>query len=330
MTIQQENQQVTDKSTLHKGRTELPNILFDLKLDPFAFLLYSYYKKVAGDSGHCIKALDTISNETGISESVIKDRIKVLCSKFKLLGNLPLIKVTYRKKPNGSNDTTLVEIQDIWLLNFIYLDKKYPKKTDEGLGRQKTYPGSPKTYKEDPLEEDLKKAAAQKEEIAAAPLPEEKKEVASLPECLSQFSFTESFQKKLVKKKSQGEYSDQDYERAAAILITKSYDCAAALFLTILKNPEDYKPTKKMDPLKNQELIRKLYSHVDGISFKNGLRIDMGSKGLEFARGSNCEVALYDDRDCIDKALQLTEKHLPKLAREVREKLFPPEKSPPD
>lgn len=115
------SQEVTyfkDHSSNHQHRTELPNILRKIKLDPFARTLYWHYKAVAGDCGACYQSNATISEETGMSQTTIAKKRKILEQPLDILGGKSLIKVTTRLKENGEADSTLVEIVDIWPDNF--------------------------------------------------------------------------------------------------------------------------------------------------------------------------------------------------------------------
>src|SRR5690554_5081508 len=109
---------VEEQSSLHSYRTELPNILFELQLDPSAFQLYCYYKRVAGDKGACFQKKATIATKLNMSESTIKKKNKQLAESFSLLGGKSLIKIIQRKDETGNNAPTIIQIIDIWPDNF--------------------------------------------------------------------------------------------------------------------------------------------------------------------------------------------------------------------
>lgn len=125
MTESQENFQITDNSSLHHYRTETPNIIWDLKLDPYSMTLYQYYKRIAGDRGRCIQKKNSISESTGMSASTIKDRNKILAQPQQLLNGKPLILVKERFHPNGEPDTTEISIIDIWPENFQIISSRF-------------------------------------------------------------------------------------------------------------------------------------------------------------------------------------------------------------
>ena len=144
---------VNDRSSLHNFRTEIPNIVFDLGLDPYALSLYLYYKKVAGDNGACFQKKKTIMEKTGMSLSVIKERNRLLSQPVKELGGKSLIKITQRKAPDGNNLPTVIEIVDIWPDNFKILSTRFSD--DGGVGREKTEVGREKAGEEDPIKESV-------------------------------------------------------------------------------------------------------------------------------------------------------------------------------
>ena len=56
----------------------LPNKIFTIDLDPYAFKIYSYLMSCAGSKGHCWPSLHTISQVTGVAVSTVKNRIDYL------------------------------------------------------------------------------------------------------------------------------------------------------------------------------------------------------------------------------------------------------------
>lgn len=59
----------------------LPNKIFNIDLDPYAFKIYSYLMSCAGSKGHCWPSLHTISRVTGIAVSTVKNRIDYLAKR---------------------------------------------------------------------------------------------------------------------------------------------------------------------------------------------------------------------------------------------------------
>jgi len=157
---------VIDESSLHRHRTELPNILFDLDLDPYEFRLYCHIKKIAGDGGSCWMSVTRLAKETKISVRKIQTIKKKLASGFSKLGGLPLIKVTKRKTDLGDPDTDLIQMLDLWRLNFqkAYGLNKKPEgvhpvqgggaRDAPGVVHEMHQGGAPGADKEDPIKED--------------------------------------------------------------------------------------------------------------------------------------------------------------------------------
>ena len=120
---------IKEEKADHHYRTELPNIIFDLDLDSFEFKLYAFIKKVAGDGGGCWKSNPNISKDIDISERKIQNALKVLSSPFELLGGKSLITIIERKKEDGSPDSNLLIINNIWRIN-----GDHNRKSDKGGG----------------------------------------------------------------------------------------------------------------------------------------------------------------------------------------------------
>ena len=152
--------EIKDNSSIHKYRTELPNILFMIGLDPFELALYCILKRTAGDQGQCTKSMKTLAAEVGFSESKLKEVKKSLCQDRPLLNNTPLITAYPRLTAAGDPDTDMVVINDIWPINFEYFKPKEKigggSPQNPGVGRHKTQGGSPGGPKEELSYEDLK------------------------------------------------------------------------------------------------------------------------------------------------------------------------------
>jgi hypothetical protein len=113
-----------DTSSLHKYRTELPNIIFSMNLDPWAFKMYCILKKTAGDAGQCFKSNNTLADEVGCS-------IPTLIKIKKQLEEEGLITITKRKDKNGSDIPDLIQIVDIWPLNMEIMSKQFPRDSNK-------------------------------------------------------------------------------------------------------------------------------------------------------------------------------------------------------
>ena len=62
----------------------LPNKIFQIDLDPYAFKIYSYLMSCAGSKGYCWPSLHTISRVTGIAVSTVKNRIDYLAKRKRI------------------------------------------------------------------------------------------------------------------------------------------------------------------------------------------------------------------------------------------------------
>lgn len=56
----------------------LPNNIFDLPLDVYAFKIYAYLVYCAGNRGECWPSLQKMSSKLGIAVSTVQDRINLL------------------------------------------------------------------------------------------------------------------------------------------------------------------------------------------------------------------------------------------------------------
>jgi len=111
----QEIIEVFEKKPDHHYRTEIPNIIFTLNLDPFELSLYLFLKRTAGDYSKCFKRVKTLAEESQMSERKLRECLKKLSSP--LVNGKPLIKITHRMNPNGSFQSNIIEIIDIWREN---------------------------------------------------------------------------------------------------------------------------------------------------------------------------------------------------------------------
>jgi hypothetical protein len=121
----QENE-IHDLGSLHHYRTEIPNILFLMKLEPMLFKAYCVLKMTAGDKGSCFKSNKTLSDEIGCSLPTVM-KLK------EQLAELGLIRIMKRRHESGGCMPDLVQITDIWAENMEEMVKKYPKKANSNF-----------------------------------------------------------------------------------------------------------------------------------------------------------------------------------------------------
>lgn len=152
--------EVTQQSSLHKYRTELPNIIFDMDLDPYEFKAYCVLKKTAGDRGSCFKSNETLCKEIGCQKPKFIEIKKSLSEKG-------LIKICKQRHKNGGNMPDLVTILDIWDLNMktmserIYESKGGGNLRLPGVVIQDYQGGNRRLHKQDPNEEEPKRTTTE-------------------------------------------------------------------------------------------------------------------------------------------------------------------------
>lgn len=105
---------IKDKSSLHRYRTELPNMIVDSDLSVYAFRLYVHLKRRAGDDGSCWEGTRKIADACRMSMGQVSKAKQELLDKN-------LITKTTRKTRGGNADE--IAIVDMWPENF----RKYSK-----------------------------------------------------------------------------------------------------------------------------------------------------------------------------------------------------------
>jgi hypothetical protein len=149
---------VTDNGDLRKYFTAIPNIVFQLGLNPYELALYSHLKQAAGDDGGvCWKSRATIAKEAGMSPGMVTKARQALEVKRKELGGKPLIVVCEEPSKSGGHPTCRITITDIWALNMSKfsmsphdVDPKAPSPHDEQR-HTATLATSHKRLKEKPI-----------------------------------------------------------------------------------------------------------------------------------------------------------------------------------
>lgn len=123
-------------------RTEIPNIVFEMlekKLISHSdFILYSTYRRIAGQSGACWIGTRGLEKKCGLSHPTIAKSKRNLSKPFKILGNKPLINITPGCKKEQTTDT--VTIIDVWPENFHHFQKSptCEKRRHRGVKKEDT------------------------------------------------------------------------------------------------------------------------------------------------------------------------------------------------
>jgi hypothetical protein len=103
--------EIRDCGSLHKYRTEIPNIILDIDLEPLELSFYIHIKRIAGDHGRCWASNKFLCEKTKISERKLRSIKKSLEEKG-------LIKISKKLKQDGSIEAMILEIIDLWPTNF--------------------------------------------------------------------------------------------------------------------------------------------------------------------------------------------------------------------
>lgn len=106
----------------HHFRTEIPNFVLDMGLDPDVLCVYVQLKRIAGDKGACWKSLKELAKICCMGITRLRQAMQILADDFLFLQGKPcdpfcLIKIIKRFKEDGSPDTNLIKIVPIWRKN---------------------------------------------------------------------------------------------------------------------------------------------------------------------------------------------------------------------
>lgn len=141
--------------------SQIPNMVDDMGLTPFAYRLYGHLKRVTGENGKCWQSTETISKACGMSMGAVSKAKKELENVWP-----PLIRVTSQKKGDGRIYHEIF-ITDIWKINNSFYTEKDTLHVVKGLARSpgETYPSRGES-KNNPPEQEEPNAGAK-----PAPLP---------------------------------------------------------------------------------------------------------------------------------------------------------------
>ena len=138
------DQQIIDSGDLRKYRTELPNLIDDMDLDPYEYRLYGHYKRVCGAAGGtCYQSVRTTAEQCGMSVGKVSETRRSLETKGLI------------KCQDNEDGTINVTIVDIWPQNFRHYST--PKELRCSLGEQKCSCGEQKCSPDEPKKELLRK-----------------------------------------------------------------------------------------------------------------------------------------------------------------------------
>lgn len=286
----------SDSSSLHRFRTELPNILFAMNLDPWQFKAYCVMKWTAGDTGSCYKSNNTLSDEVGCS-------VPTLIKIKKELLDLGLISIIKRKHDNGSALPDLIEIIDIWPLNMEIMSKKYPRDKSK----------DPKHWKENKTSNfnegtkpDLAgvvngvnegtKPGLHKEDLFNKELFEQQPQAPSAVVVNLNLDLLDI--ESSLKFKISSEYSSDQIDIAVQrCLRWKSRNSDQQGIMTALNKASTWidNPSKEEVVKSNEEFLKK-YAKMDGMRMGNTI-INVGNKYIEFVAGMKIDTFTIDEED---------------------------------
>ncbi len=134
--IPESNQYVIRDENPISHFSQIPNLVDDMNLTPFAYRLYGHLKRVAGENGKCWQSTETLAKACGMSAGKVSDAKKELENVFP-----PLIRIVSKEKDDGRTYHEIF-ISDIWKINHDLFTKENPVHLVKGIARSpgETYP----------------------------------------------------------------------------------------------------------------------------------------------------------------------------------------------
>lgn len=142
-------------------RTEVPNIVFELleaqEISTSDFILYSVYRRIAGEQGACWVGTRGLSEKTGLSTPTITKSKINLSRPFAALNGKSLIEITPCDHEKQIADT--VTINDIWIDNHEHFKNKLTcvKRRYGGVQKEDTGVCKNKLQKKEPFKKEPEK-----------------------------------------------------------------------------------------------------------------------------------------------------------------------------
>ncbi len=146
--------EITEERPDHDYRTEIPNIVFQLGLDPYEFSLYAQIKNIAWDKRFCCKSYKELAKLLGCSDRKVMLALQKLESPFEKLNGKSLVIVQRERKDSlGGSLPNLLNITNIWPINgaFFRKDKEVSNGVNEqeGGGERDAPPGVNEVHPEE-------------------------------------------------------------------------------------------------------------------------------------------------------------------------------------
>lgn len=106
-----EEAQISDDSGDRSQFTIIPNMVFEMGLDPDAFALYAFFKRVAGEQGQCWMSFSTIAKRMNMSTFKVHESRQVLEQRR-------LISCEKHKHGDGGWPVWHVKVTNLWGVNY--------------------------------------------------------------------------------------------------------------------------------------------------------------------------------------------------------------------
>lgn len=94
----------------HDFYSQIPNLVDEMNLSPFAYRLYGHFRRVAGEKGKCWQSTTTLAKSCRMSSGKVSDAKQELAETYP-----PLIRIEKRQADGKMYDE--VSLTDIWQLN---------------------------------------------------------------------------------------------------------------------------------------------------------------------------------------------------------------------
>lgn len=144
---------VSEERPLNWYRTEIPNIVYELKLTPHDLALYNILRRTAGATGVCTKGARRLAEECTMSTGQVSKSKEKLCECRSELGGKPLIRVARVEDATGK-DRHHVTIVDIWRENMGFFSTGH---TVTDIGHQVTGTGHGVTERKNGIKKEPRK-----------------------------------------------------------------------------------------------------------------------------------------------------------------------------
>jgi hypothetical protein len=312
---------VEEEKPDHHFRTEIPNIVFDLGLSVYALAVYAKLKKIAGDGGYCSYGIPRLAEDLKISEKKVRESKKELSKPFKLLNNLPLIKVTKRKSKKRVNQTDVVTICAVWRINgdFYRGNKKSSTgaQQEPGGGSPQEPGGSPQEpggSPQEPKEEPFKEKPFEEEPSTATkgspkktpPSPKQKPSSSSKTFCLKKDEVLKHLPLTNQTKYNLQEFSLEILTYAAAKKLPKNMDSLDGYFFALCMRLDNGSQSMEDTPSSSEAIADNVKSNLQDmfkeVEFPPGHKIDFLPGGYNLVVDGEPRVTIgYGEEDCIGK-----------------------------